>query len=264
MSEFFLSPIQSLYSLSFYKKVLRYPLRCGFLFLLYLSLLFSIWASLLFYRRSLPSIDEFVTWMGANLPQINLTQQGLELEKKEAVLLTHPRFGPLIYIDPTIDSPNQEQMGQAPILLTHTKAVYHNANTGEIRMQSLVPNLTAKGWKPAVITGKKVLMVWKRMRPLIAIFFFGIVFAATFVWKLLAALGYSLVSLVLNLLRKNRLSYKQLINATIFALAPPSVLQWISWQFPVLQLATHFFIIFPVTVLYIGIAILATQEKEPA
>lgn len=263
MSEFFLSPILSLFSLSFYKRVIHYPLKRGFLFLFYLSLLFSVWASVLFYRRSLPSIDEFIGWLGANLPQINLTKQGLELQTKEPVLLTHPRFGPLIYIDPTIDTPHKEQVDKAPVVLTHTKAVYHNTNTGEIRMQSLVPTDTRK-WKPAVITGEKVLKVWRRVRPLISIIFFGIVSTATFFWKLLAALGYSLVSLILNLLRKQRLNYKQIFNATIFALAPPSVLQWISWQFPALQLATHFFIIFPVTVLYLGIAILATQEKEPA
>ena len=261
MWDFFLSPFLALYSLKFYRRVSARPLAVGFYFLAYLSLLFSIWALILFRIHTLPLIDDFAGWLGISLPKITVTEEGLQLEKKEPVLLTHPRFGAIAYIDPTSDTPKPEDLEKAFVILTRTKVIYRNPETGEVRMQNLISARRRQHWGDAVVTGDKVVGFWNRTKPFALAIFFFIVFTGTYVWKLLAGLAYSLVGLIFNRFRKDRLSYGKVLSATFFSLAPVSVLEWFAWQFPRLHLPVNPFVSIAVTLVYLGLALLCTQEK---
>ena len=242
--------------------MLSRSLSLGFLYLGYLSFLFSLWAFILFNLHSVPALGEFASWLGQNLPKITLTPQGMQLEPNEPVLLTHPNYGAILYFNPTVDTPTSDDFSKAYVILTRTKAAYHNPQTGEVRMQSLIPTRRPESGKGVVVTGEKVLQGWSRAKPFVALIFFFIVFIGTYLWKLVAAFLYSLTGLLWNLFRKERLSYGRVLNATFFALTPMSFLQWLSWQFPVLHLPVNFLISLVVTNVYLAVILLRTQEKE--
>ena len=260
MKDFLLSPVLSLFSINFYRRMLGRSLSWGFLYLGYLSLLFSLWAFVLFSRFSVPAMGEFVSWLGKNLPKMILTPQGMQLEPNEPKLLTHPKYGAILYLNPTIDSPTTEDFSKALVIFTRTKAAYHNPRTGEVRMQSLVSAEGAQR-KKIEITGDKLIRFWGRSKPWLGVVFFFSMFVGTYLWKLVAVLIYSLAGLVVNLFRRNRLSYGRLLQLTIFALTPMSLFQWFSWQFPAFHLHAGFLISFLVTTVYLGFILFATQEK---
>ena len=261
---FLLAPFYSLFSLSFYRKILSRSLKLGFLYLGYLSLLFSLWALVLFNLRAVPSIGEFASWLGANLPKITLTAQGMRLDPNEPVLLTHPRYGPIFYFDPTIDAPKPEDFSKALVILTRTKAAFHNPNTGEVRMQSLIPARPSLGRNEIEITGERVTQLWSRAKPFVSLIFFFSGFLGTFFWKLMAALIYSSIGLLWNLFRKVRLTYGRILHVTFFALTPMSFWQWLSWQFPALHLPANFLVSLVLTNAYLAVILFGTQERKPA
>ena len=261
---FLLAPFYSLFSLPFYRKILSRPLGLGFLYLGYLSLLFSVWALVLFNLRAVPAIGEFASWLGANLPKITLTPQGMRLDPNEPVLLTHPQYGAIFYFDPTIDAPKPEDFTKALVILTRTQAAFHNPNTGEVRMQSLIPARQSLGRNEMEITGDKVIRGWNRSKLFVPLFFFFSVFLGTFFWKLMAALIYSSTGLLWNLFRKVRLTYGRILNVSFFALTPMSFWQWLSWQFPALHLPANFLVSLVLTSVYLAIVLFGTQDEKPA
>ena len=260
MKDFLLSPILSLFSINFYRRMLGRSLAFGFLYVGYLSFLLSLWAFILFSRYSVPALGEFASWLGGNLPKMILTSQGMQLEPNEPKLLTHPKYGAVLYLNPNIETPQAEDFSKALVILTRTKVAYHNPRTGEVRMQSLIPAASSQR-KEIEITGNQLIRMWNRAKPLVAVAFFFSVFAGTYLWKLVAALIYSSAGLLINLFRRKRLNYSRILQMSIFALTPMSLFQWFSWQFAALHLQTGFLISFLVTGVYLAFILLATQEK---
>lgn len=265
MKEILLSPLYSLFSLNFYRRVLRSPLSKGFSYLLYLSVLFAFGVTIVFMFTVIPIGNEFANWLKQNFPELVLTREGVAAKVEQPFSLTHPDFGTIAVIDTTKEMPTAEDLGKTVFFVTKTQVFIQNRpgeRTGDYRVVDLVPrNEQAKAtWRDFVVTGTFIETIYRRLRPFAAplLFIFCVFFF--FVWKLIVALLYSLLALILNLFRKEKLSYRSLVNLCFFAITPVIVLQWLRPFLPFLPL--NVFVAGFVTGSYLGLAILKTQSTD--
>jgi len=261
MRDFFWAPFLSLFSLNFYRRLQGRSLGSGFLYLGYLSLVVSLWSVLMFRSFSLPVVNDLVRWLGANLPEMTLTREGVRMALREPLLLSHPQWGPLLFFDPTSDVPKPEHLEKAFLVVARRKLVFRNPATAQQQIQDLTPAAGVQRWQDLLITGERVTLFWERIKPFALFLFFVAAGVGTYLWKLLAGLLYSLVALLLNCFRKERLPYGTLLNVTFFALTPMTLLQLASLQFPESGLPANLLIALLVTTFYLILGILGTQKK---
>lgn len=259
MRDFLLAPFFSLFSPLFYRRLFNKPLSRGFLYLAYLSLWVTLGAAVFFRSASLPAADDLIQWLGKNLPEVLVTKTGLQMSIEKPLLLTHPRWGEILYLDPTTDSPKGEDLDKALVVITRQKAAYRNPAGGDHRIQDLVPQSPQKNWQDFLLTGEKIILFWTQLKPILTILFLIAAFIGTYLWKLAAGLFYSLAALFLNLFRKERLSYGRLLNVTFFALTPATFLQLAAG---ILPFPVNFPLAFIVTGLYLALGILGTQDRN--
>ena len=263
MRDFILAPFLSLFSLKFYRRLLALPQTLGFLYLAYLSLFLSVWALFMFRLYTFPVADDLMSWLAKNLPAMVFTQKGIQMEIKEPLLLSHPRWGPFIYLDPTSDAPKTDDLEKAFVVITRTKVSYRNPSTGENRTLSILPKNPQQERRDVKITGDAILKFWKRSKPFVASIFFVTAFLILYLWKLLAGVFYSLIALIFNYFRSERLRYPSLLNLTFFALTPAALLEFFSWSFAMWRIPFNLLTAILVTSLYLVLAILLTQDQRP-
>lgn len=264
MVNFLLAPVLTLFSVKFYRKISASK-AIGFLYLGYLSLLFSIWLTLFLNARFLPIADEFVSWLSQSLPKMVLTQQGLQMDIKEPALLSHPQYGPVLFLIPTKDVPDPEDLKQAFLVVTPKNVAYRRSERGEYTIQELLPKRTQQTkWQDLTITKETVDQFWGKLKVFIAPTFFSVLLITFYIWKLIVALFYSLIGILLNRFRKNRLSYAAVLNVTLFALTPYILLQSLVWTFPGVRIPHNFLMSLAVTILYLVIGLLLAEERQPA
>lgn len=261
MGDFFLAPVLSLFSIKFYQKMLVLPRALGFLYLAYLSFIFAVIAGVVFRIQALPVADDLFFWLSRNLPEIKITRQGLEMAVAKPLLLIHPRWGSLLYLDPDNEFPKSEDLKKALIVVTPKNIAYRDLSTGEYRIQSIAPRLKPnKEWQDFLITGDKVDQFWRTMKPFLSVLLFLFTFAGTYLWKLLAALVYSLVGIFVNMFRTERLPYRSILELTIFTLTPVTLLQIVLMLFSNIPIPMNFFTALLITSIYITVVILGTQQ----
>ena len=215
-----LAPVYSLFSLSFYREILRKSLGRGFLYLAYLSFLATIVFLLFFTSRLLPEADRFAAWARAEMPALTWTPQGLRMNLKSPYTMVHPQLGPLVTFDTSKTDAGTEEMKDVSMFVTSRK-VFLKQRAGEIRVYDLKEMMgAAKADNPAVVNGETLEGFYKSFKPMLfflAIFFF---FPFFFIWKFLAALFYSWFGLLLNFFRTEKLHYGQILNVSFFTLTP--------------------------------------------
>ena len=261
MSNFLLSPILALFSLKFYRQAQTAPVSRGFLYLGYLSFLLALYGMILFRIQWMPAANEFVDWLKQNLPEMTLTRQGLEMKIAEPRLLTHSRWGALIYLDPVKDSPDSADLEKAVVVITRTKVGYRDPSTEELRIQNIVQQSNAANWRDVSFTQETIGRLWRKLSPWLAAIFFLTSFVGFYLWKLIAALLYSLIGMLLNLFRKTKLRYGSILNVCFFALTPLALLQALVWLFPNFPLPVNLLTSLTLTTLYLAFAILASQDR---
>lgn len=262
MSDFFLAPFLSLFSLRFYRRLLERSQALGFLYLAYLSLIFSLLGLFSFRFQFVPVANDLVEWAEKSVPEMTFTLEGVQMKIEEPLLLTHPRWGPLLYLDPQRDFPNPEDLKKALVIVTRTKLAYQDPRGGEVRIQELIPAERPERWQNLVVTGERIKRVWRQMRPWTGVIFFFSLFVGIYLWKLLAGLLYSLVGLILNLFRTERLRYPSILNLSFFVLTPVSLLQILTWLAPEWPIPLNFPTALLVTTLYLSLALLLTQRPH--
>ena len=72
-----------------------------------------------------------------------------------------------------------------------------------------------------------------------------------FVWKLLIALFYSLIALLLNRFRKEKFRYGSLFTLACFAISPVTIFQAANVSIPEISFDLNFYFSFALTVLYL-------------
>lgn len=262
MRDFLLAPIFSLFSLGFYRRLAKKAPSFGFLYLGYLSCLVSLWALFMFRSISLPFADDLVGWFAKNLPQVTFTREGLQMSTTEPILLSHPALGPLFYFDPTSDAPRPEDLEKAFVVISRKKIAYRGVGGSDYRIQNLVAPPTQREWRNFALTGETVAQFWLKLRPFLSVSFFVIASVSIFLWKLLAGLLYSLVALLLNSIRKERLPYPALFTISLFALTPATLLQAVSVQFQKFGIPINLLTGFLVTTAYLALGILVRKKAE--
>ena len=261
MRDFFLAPLWSFFNLNFYRRILARSAAWGFLYLAYLSFLLSVSMVFLVRLQFLPPAHEFVGWLAGSLPKMVLTRQGIQMDLNEPALLSHPQWGPVLYLDPAKDFPDSSDLEKAVLVLTRTKVAYRDPVGGDYRIQDLVQKRTSARAQDLVVTGDWIREIWRRVVPWLTPISLAAFFVATYLWKLNAAFAYSLVGLIFNLFRKERLPYRSLLNVSFCVLTPAALLQTLAWHFPAWPIPVNLLMGLLVTSIYLALAVLATQPR---
>jgi len=259
MRDFFLGPLLSLFSLKFYRRLHTLPKGLGFLYPAYLSFWVALLALIMFRLQFQPLAEDFVGWLSQNLPTLKVTQEGIVMDLQAPRLLTHPQWGPLFYLDPLNDLPKMEDLDKALFVVTKTSIAYQDPGSGERRIRQLPKGKQRANWRDATITGETLSRFWRASKPFVSSIFFVILFVGIYFWKLAAGFFYSLLGLIINLFRMERLSYGAVLHVSFFALTPVTLLQVWLGTFPLGWFPLNFFTAALITSLYLALAILGTQ-----
>lgn len=213
-----------------------------------------------FRVRFLPVADEFAGWMKTTMPQMTFSREGVQMSNPEPRVLSHPQLGPVFYLDPTKDLPETADYDKAILIITRTKLAYRDPQSQEFRIQDLTSKTDRPGQPSLTLTGDSISLFWRKLSPWLSLATAVVTFISFYVWKLLAALFYSLLGLLLNLFRSERLRYGVVLNLTFFALTPVILLQSLQLIFPAWPVPLNWITGFLVTALYLALALLATQQ----
>lgn len=209
--------IQSLYNVRFYRQVVQASLAKGFLYLALWSAIFSVLVSMFTLLYFFPEANRFMEWFRQEMPVIQWRPEGLQIDKASPYEMRHPRFGPIVTFDLNQSEIKSEQMGDMPIFVTSGKVYVRQSARQELRIYDLTnPELKTK--EPFVLDAEKVRKLEQTFKPWLLLIIAVGTFFAFFIWKLLAALFYSLIALLINRFRRTRLGYESLLNLTFFAM----------------------------------------------
>jgi len=228
VTDIVLGPVLSLYSVAFYRRVARQRLGRGLAYLVYLSSLYAAAIAIALLAFWLPAADRFVDWLAPNLPEVKLTDHGAVMDAPQPFVLTHPTLGTLLAIDTRVETPSADDLRGAPVFfVSRTQVVVSEGREGQRRVYDLVPQTpeARARWEGLVVNGASVKRIYGRLRLLAAPLAFVACLVFFFVWKLLAALAYSLLGLVLNMLRRERLPYASILTLACFAMTAVILLQ---------------------------------------
>ncbi len=228
MTDIVLGPVLSLYSVAFYRRLAQERLGRGLAYLVYLSSLYSAAIAIALLAFWLPAADRFVDWLAPNLPEVKLTDHGAVMDAPQPFVLTHPVLGTLLVIDTRVETPSADDLRGAPVFfVSRTHVVVSEGREGQQRVYDLVPQTpeARARWEGLAVNGASVKKMYGRVRLLAAPLAFVACLVFFFVWKLLAALAYTLLGLVLNLFRRERLPYASILTLACFAMTAVIVLQ---------------------------------------
>jgi hypothetical protein len=162
----------------------------------------------------------FMQWIKKESPVLIWTPEGLSFEdNRTSARLDHPLYGPLAVIDTTRKPLSPNELGRLYLFVTSERIYFkHPMGRAEERVitkagvapQKKIPSrvrvtgaLIERFYKNAIIT-------FILIAPLVLIPIFSFMFLAI-------AFTYSLAGLLLNLMRKNKLSYGNIFTVTCFA-----------------------------------------------
>ncbi len=264
MIDFIFSPFLALFSLKFYRKITSSSLGKGFLYLSYLSLIFSVGCVAFFTTSALPSANRFVDWFQKSFPTMTFTKDGVVTDVPQPFSLKHPQYGTLLIIDTSKEEVSLEEIRNTILYITKKKLYAWDGRRNEYRIIDLVPRAgqALSNWKDLTLTGPLISTFYKRVVPIAFPIVFVFCFCLFFVWKLLAGLFYSLVALVSNFFRRNKLTYDKLLNVSFFTLTPVTLLQWLNSILPIKRFYPNFLWSFCITSIFIAFAVLGTQSNE--
>ncbi|HTL47328.1 MAG TPA: DUF1189 family protein [Verrucomicrobiae bacterium] len=262
---YLLAPLYSLFSVDFYRLILRRRLSSGFIHLLVLSTLSLIIVLVFSFTRLLPGINRFASWLENELPPMTWTPEGLVMNARSPLNLVHPDYGLLATLDMTQNEVEPEALGDAPVFVT-SKKLYLNFGDNDIRSYDLTspPEKVPQDKLVLQIDGEFIRSMARAAKPFIigaagvlAIPFF-------FLLRLAEAFAASGIGMLINRLRKLPLSYAQVFTCSCYALTLASILELRGLILPVFS-AVPFGL--PGTLLvtgaYLFLAVKKTEMKIP-
>lgn len=263
MINFIFSPILSLFSLSFYREVMKSSVGKGFLYILYLSLIFAAATDVIFARILMPQADRFAEWFRDSFPPMTFTKEGVVTDVAQPFKLEHPTIGSLMMIDTSKETATIEEIRSTLLYVTKKSLYVWDGRRNQYRIFELAPmNAEAEAnWKDLEVTGEKAYGIYLRFAPMAYPIVFLLCFVFFFIWKLLAGVFYSLIALIINTFRKNRLNYEKLLNVAFFSLTPATYLQWASSLFPG-RFRLNFLWTLAVTTLFLAYVLIGTDSQE--
>lgn len=220
-----LEPIQSVVDFGFYREVPRRSMGRGILYILYLGLLFSGAATAAFYMKFDPALRELVDWVAANAPSLTIADGKAASDAPQPFVIRHPkaeRYAVLIDTTRTDVVTAKELVDKGLIGAVTQNAVYVMPSPERLHQYYLSQ---AKSPKSVTIGPGFFRTVGSTIRLCLypAVLLLGWLFF--FVWKLLAALAYSIIGLLVNSTTSAGLDYEALYKIALYAQTPVVLLQ---------------------------------------
>lgn len=256
-----LDPLNGVTSLNFYRRVAKQSVGRSFLYLAYLSVLFSITATAAMKLKVGPAVDETFQWLERSAPPLMFQGGKVTSTATAPVTVRHPSIKEIAF---TIDTARTEPV--TPAMMEENKvmayltsnAFYVVQRPGKVEVYDFSK---AAPPKPVVIDSafyRSANQVMNRVlypAALVATFFLFLIVGGTL------SLFYSVLALILNAALKGGLEYAALFNIAVYAQTLAIVLQMISFFTPV-GLSMFSLPAMIATGVYIGLAIKRTTEPE--
>jgi Protein of unknown function (DUF1189) len=262
---FWLAPITALFHPRVFHDAAKRSAWKGVLYAFYLSVIAGALATVLMLGRVLPIANEFVSWAQKTMPVVIWTPEGISLENGQTTtLLSHPQYGPIVAFDMTKTSASEADMDKAPLLVTSTKVFVKRA-PGQIEERDITRAgiQTDKQLPPKVrITGEVMRGLFKVIKSTMLLIVPPVMIALCFFFILLADLLYSLVGLLLNMMRKQKLRYGSIFALTCFATTASFTLTWFQIMTPLRSLPLPFGIMILVNLVYMFVAFKITDAEN--
>ncbi len=261
----FSATIESLYSVRFYRDVIQSSISKGFLYLTFWTALASCLITIFVAARVYPEAGRFMDWVKAEMPVIEWTVAGAKIDKPSPYVMKHPRYGHIATFDMSKTDLSSAEIGDAMFYMTSTRLYLKESANREVRMYDLTkhdPDI--KPDAKVVINAQTVEKFEKAAKPagLVLCFFFA--FIIFFIWKLLAAVFYSTLGLILNRFRTNKLSYEAVLNVSFFALTASIWIGILSlYLSSIVRIPFGFFGSVLVTSFYLLLGIKLTEDPSP-
>lgn len=255
MFSFFLAPVLSFFSVRLYREALRSGVGRGILYLLYLTVLFCLLTLFLCRMLLLPLAGSFMDWLVSVTPEMTLTQTGLKVSAQEPYLVKHDVLGPLYLVDTTKDLAALERdSSKALILIGKEHIVIQNPYRSEKRVFDLKQAMeqVKQNNRPVTITKRVMQELNRRFQGMLIPFILVLLAPFFFIWKLLAVLFYSLIALLLNLFRKEKLNYKSLFSLACYAITPVTVVQATNLFIPDMHFNLNLLLAIGLTTVYLA------------
>jgi len=263
---FLTAPVTSLFMRSVYDDAMKNSAWRGVLYQLYLSFLTVVLTAIVFVFALLPKIDDVAKWIGDNMPSLVWTPQGLSMEDSKVpqpYVMTHPKLGALAVFDMAKVDVTGDDLGRAYIYVTARKIFYKSA-PGRLESRDLVPATPQGQGAPqrVRITGDIAVKFYENLKRTLMTTMAFVFLILIFIVFLMGSLLYSLVGLLFNLLRKNKLKYGKIFNVTCFATTIGLILSWLMTFTPLRVIGLRGWLI---TLINIGFIFLVMKitDREP-
>ena len=254
------APFYALFSRQFYTKAAFAGAGRGSVYLLYLSGLMLLAAATAVSTRLLPQANEFAVWLQSELPALQWTPAGLSMKGQTAFALIHPEYGPLAQFDMNLSEVSDQEMGDNSIFVTSQKVYMRQPGRAGFKIYD-VTQLGDKNAQPFEIRPELIGQVYARAKPWLLFLLLGSFWVMFLIWKILAALFYSWVALLINMMRREKLHYSHLWTLACFALTPAALVQSLQFAFPPLAVIPFGLIgSFFMTSAYLYLAIKGTES----
>ncbi len=231
---FFLSPFATLGSKNFYQRASRESIGKALLFLVYFCAVLNLAAAIWMNAKWSEPLDSMVERVIQKLPVMTMAEEGLSIDKPSPYVVPIIEVQGQQFLTVTFDTSKDRFTNQELADLPETsmwvtkKALYVNQRQGlrvvdfdkerqknPGKFQPFTLDLKTKKSEIFKTLGsaKGVLsLIWIVMGTLLA-----------FVLGLIGALFYSLLGLLINLLRANRLRYEGILSLAIYAMTPAAL-----------------------------------------
>ncbi|MFH1800267.1 MAG: DUF1189 family protein [Candidatus Omnitrophota bacterium] len=262
---FWLAPVTALFHPRVFHDAAKRSAWKGVLYVFYLSVIAGVLTAVLMLGRMLPVANEFVSWAQETMPVVIWTPEGISLENGQTTaLLSHPRYGPVVAFDMTKTSASEADMDKAPLFVTSTKVFVKRA-PGQIEERDITKAgiQTEKQLPPKVrITGEVVGGLFRVIKSTMLVIVPPVMIALFFFFIMIADLLYSLVGLLFNIMRKQKLRYGAILSLTCFATTVSFTLTWFQIMTPLRKLPLPFGVMILVNLVYMFIAFKITDVED--
>ena len=256
-------PINSITSVEFYRKVAKQTVTRSFLYLAYLSAIFSLAATIALKIKVGPVIDETFQWLEREVPTMTFADGKLTTANPAAATIRHPRYSEIAV---TIDTTRVEPV--TPDILERNRVVAYVTGTAMYLMERpgdmrTFDFRTGGASRPVVIDGafyRSAAQVMARLLYPLSVLLTFLIFMS---WKSLASLAYSALALALNSAAQASLPYKDLFNISVHAQTLIIAIQAIFLFMPV-SIPFSALVAAAMTGVYLWLAIKRNQESAAA
>ncbi|HNX68046.1 MAG TPA: DUF1189 family protein [Candidatus Omnitrophota bacterium] len=252
---FWLAPVTALFYPKVYRDAAKASVVRGVLYVLYLSALTTLLASVILGVAMGPKIGGFAEWVEKNMPVIIWTPQGISLENGQPTYtMTHPTAGPLVVFNMAKETVTEADFGTAYLVVTSKKVFMKRGGPGQFEER----DITAQGFRSkrqlpsrVRLDGNVAKKIYQNAKTSLFLMLPILLLIFSFIGTLIAVAAWSLVGLLLNLTRKNKLSYEAIFNLSCFASSVLFVILWsrvlLPWFAGAILIAGYLFFAFKVT-----------------